>query len=213
MLRLLLLFNSHRPRGRVALSIAGIALGVALGYAVHLVNRAAVEDVAAAVRSVAGEADIEVRGGRAGFSESLYPAIAKLPGVSLVSPVLELDVGIAGTERTLRVIGLDILRAAVLQPALVMEERYDLISPDKLFLSAAAGAASTRCSASSGSSAAASRAWCSSKPPRWARSARYSVWRSVMDSRSSRCAPGAPISAPASSATFFPRCAFHRSAR
>src|SRR5438445_806870 len=141
MLRLLLLFNSHRPRGRVALSIAGIALGVALGYAVHLVNRAAVEDVAAAVRSVAGEADIEVRGGRAGFSESLYPAIAKLPGVSLVSPVLELDVGIAGTERTLRVIGLDILRAAVLQPALVMEERYDLISPDKLFLSAAAAAA------------------------------------------------------------------------
>src|SRR5207253_505106 len=141
MLRLLLLFTAHRPRGRVVLSIAGIALGVALGYAVHLVNRAAVEDVAAAVRSVAGEADIEVRGGRAGFSESRYPAIAKLRGVSLVSPVLELDVGIAGTERTLRVIGLDILRAAVLQPALVMEERYDLISPDKLFLSAAAAAA------------------------------------------------------------------------
>src|SRR5439155_26261530 len=141
MLRLLLLFNSHRPRGRVVLSIAGIALGVALGYAVHLVNRAAVEDVAAAVRSVAGEADIEVRGGRAGFSETLYPTIAKLSGVSLVSPVLELDVGVAGTERTLRVIGVDILRAAVLQPALVMEERYDLISPDKVFLSAGAAAA------------------------------------------------------------------------
>src|SRR2546427_1967637 len=141
MLRLLFLFNSNRPRARLALSVAGIALGVALGYAVHLVNRAAVEDVAAAVRSVAGEADIEVRGGRAGFSESLYPAIAKLPGVSLVSPVLELDVGVAGTERTLRVIGLDILRAAVLQPALVMEERYDLISPDKLFLSGGAAAA------------------------------------------------------------------------
>ena len=40
MLRLLLLFNAHRPRGRIALSVAGIALGVALGYAVHLVNRA-----------------------------------------------------------------------------------------------------------------------------------------------------------------------------
>src|SRR5438874_1708696 len=115
MLRLLALFNAHRPRGRLALSVLGIALGVALGYAVHLVNRAAVEDVAAAVRSVAGEADIEVRGGRAGFSETLYPTIAKLSGVSLVSPVLELDVGVAGTERTLRVIGVDILRAALVQ--------------------------------------------------------------------------------------------------
>ena len=141
MLALLRLFNARRPRARLLLSVAGIALGVALGYAVHLVNRAAVEDVAAAVRSVAGEADIEVRGGRAGFAETLYPRIAKLPGVSFVSPVLELDVGVAGRERTLRVLGVDIFRAAVLQPALVLEERYDLISPDKVLLSAGAAAA------------------------------------------------------------------------
>jgi putative ABC transport system permease protein len=141
MLRLLRVFNSRRPRARLALSVAGIALGVALGYAVHLVNRAAVEDVAAAVRSVAGEADIEVRGGRAGFAEALYPKIARLPGVRFVSPVLELDVGVAGTERTLRVVGVDILRAAVLQPALLMEQRYDLIAPDRAFLSAGASAA------------------------------------------------------------------------
>src|SRR5919201_4459508 len=111
MLRLAMLFNSRRPRARVALSVAGIALGVALGYAVHLVNRAAVEDVAAAVRSVAGEADIEVRGGRSGFAESLYPSVAKLAGVAFVSPVLELDVGLASTERTLRILGVVILRA------------------------------------------------------------------------------------------------------
>src|SRR4030095_4511289 len=141
MLRLLALFNAHRPRARLALSVAGIALGVALGYAVHLVNRAAVDDVAAAVRSVAGEADIEVRGGRTGFAESLYPKIAKHPGVAFVSPVLELEAGIAGQDRTLRVLGIDILRAAVLQPALVMDERYDLLSPDKVFLSAGAAAA------------------------------------------------------------------------
>src|SRR5919201_6551083 len=101
MLRLALVFNSRRARGRLVLSIAGIALGVALGYAVHLVNRAAVADVAAAVRAIAGEADIEVRGGRTGFPEALYPEIAKLPGVHMVSPVLELDAGIADTESTL----------------------------------------------------------------------------------------------------------------
>src|SRR4051812_21514490 len=141
MLRLAILFNAHRPLGRIALSVAGIALGVALGYAVHLVNRAAVEDVAAAVRSVAGEADIEVRGGRSGFPEALYPRIARLPGVRLVSPALELDVGVAGTEKPLRVIGLDILRGAVLQPALASEDRFELLSPDNVVLSAGAAAA------------------------------------------------------------------------
>jgi putative ABC transport system permease protein len=140
MLRLLALFNSRRPRARLLLSIAGIALGVALGYAVQLVNRAAVEDVAAAVRAVAGEADIEVRGGRSGFAESLYPAIAKLADVDFVSPVLELDAGLAGGDRTLRVLGIDIFRAGVLQPALVVDERYELLAPDKVFLSAGAAA-------------------------------------------------------------------------
>ena len=141
MLRLAMLFNSRRPRARLALSVAGIALGIALGYAVHLVNRAAVAEVAAAVRSVAGEADIEVRGGRTGFPESLYPSIAKLAGVSTVSPVLELDAGIAGTETTLHVVGLDILRAAILQPALAGAERYEFLAPDRVLLSAAAAAA------------------------------------------------------------------------
>ena len=118
--------------------MAGIALGVALGYGVHLVNRAAVQDVAAAVRSIAGEADLEVRGGRGGFPESLYVRIAQLPGVAVASPVLELDAGVAGTERTVRVVGLDILRAAQLQPQLVMEDRYELLAPDRAVLSAAA---------------------------------------------------------------------------
>ena len=141
MLRLALVFNAHRARGRLLLSVAGIALGVALGYAVHLVNRAAAADVAAAVRAVAGEADIEVRGGRAGFAEALYPQVVRLPGVRTVSPVLELDVGIADTESTLHVIGLDILRAALLQPALALEERFELLAPDRAFLSAGAAAA------------------------------------------------------------------------
>ena len=120
------------------LSVLGIALGVALGYAVHLVNRAAVSDLAAAVRALAGEADLEVRGGRGGFSELLYPRIARVAGVAVASPVLELDVGVAGSGRTIRVVGLDILRAALVQPQLAGGERFELLSPDTVMLSAAA---------------------------------------------------------------------------
>jgi len=132
------MFFARRARGRIALSAIGIALGVALGYGVHLVNRAAVSDVAASVRALAGEADLEVRGGRSGFPEDLYPRIAKLQGVGVASPALELDAGIAGTELTLRITGIDILRAALLQPQLVLEDRYELLAPDRVFLSTAA---------------------------------------------------------------------------
>ncbi|MGH8676337.1 MAG: hypothetical protein ACREVG_18765, partial [Burkholderiales bacterium] len=79
---------AHR-RGRTLLSMTGIALGVALGFAVNLINRAAVEEMAAGTRSLAGDADLEVRGGRAGFAEALYPALARLEGVAVASPVLE----------------------------------------------------------------------------------------------------------------------------
>src|SRR6185503_5402682 len=114
-------------------------LGVALGFAVHLINRAAVNELAAGVRTLSGEADLEVRGGRAGFPEALYARLARLPEVAVASPVLEADAGIAGGTSTLRLIGIDPLRAALIQPALFADEpgrRLELLQPDVIFLSA-----------------------------------------------------------------------------
>jgi putative ABC transport system permease protein len=126
MLGLLAVLSRRRPHGRALLSVLGIALGVALGYGVYLVNRAAVEDLAASVRAIAGEADLQVRGARGGFPETLYPQVARLPGVAWVNPGLELDAGIAGTERTLRVIGVDVLRLG--KPELLVADKV-LLSP------------------------------------------------------------------------------------
>ena len=131
MLRLLALLGRRRSHARAALSVIGIALGVALGYGVYLVNRAAVEDLAASVRALAGEADLQVRGGRSGFPEALFEAVSRLPGVAWVNPGLELEAGLAGTQRSLRVIGLDALRLG----------RPELIAPDKVLLSPMAHAA------------------------------------------------------------------------
>ncbi len=136
MFRLSLLL--HRAGGRALLSVIAIALGVALGFAVHLINRAAVDELAAGVRSLSGEADLEVRGGRAGFPEALYARLARLPGVAVASPVLEAEAGIAGGTKTIRLIGIDALRAGLLQPALFADEpgrRLEILQPDGVFLS------------------------------------------------------------------------------
>jgi len=127
--------------GRAALAVVAIALGVALGVAVHLINASALNEMSLAAQHLAGEADLVIRGPRGGFDESLYPRIARLPQVAAVNPAVEADVAIAGSEGTLRIIGFDPLRALQVQPALLPERRSlvsDLFDPDAILLSPAA---------------------------------------------------------------------------
>ena len=139
--RSLLLAPLSQHKGRLALSVLAIALGVALGYAVQLINQAAINEFAAAVQTLSGEADLAVRGSRAGFDESLYPRLARLPEVAVASPVLEVEARLPGRREPLKILGLDVFRAARIQPFLPTGEagdRLDFLRPDRVFLSAAA---------------------------------------------------------------------------
>jgi putative ABC transport system permease protein len=126
--------------GRLALSVLAIALGVALGYAVQLINQAAINEFGAAVQALSGEADLAVRGPRAGFDESLFPRLAASSEVAVASPVLEVDAKLPGRREPLQILGLDIFRAARIQPFLATGagDRLDFLRPDRVFLSAAA---------------------------------------------------------------------------
>jgi putative ABC transport system permease protein len=139
--RALFLGPLRAARGRLALALAAIALGVALGYAVQLVNQSAMGEFARGVQTLSGTADLELRGPRAGFDEALYPRVARLPEVAVASPVIEADVRPAGREGTLRLVGLDVFRAGLIQPDLVAAssaDALDVLRPDTIFLSPAA---------------------------------------------------------------------------
>src|SRR5882672_9961915 len=143
--RSLLLAPLSQHKGGLALSVLAIALGVALGYAVQLINQAAINEFSAVVQTLAGEADLAVRGPHAGFDESLYPRLAKLPEVAVASPVVEVEAKLPGRRETLRILGLDIFRAARIQPFLsdleigrVSDSGLDYLRPDRIFISAAA---------------------------------------------------------------------------
>ena len=126
---------------RFALAVLGIALGVALGVAVHLMNASAANEFGVAVRSLSGTADLVIRAPRSGFPEAIYPEVARLPGVRAASPALEIDAGLPGTRDALKVIAIDMFRAAAVQPHLVAEHRealLDLFKADSVILSRAA---------------------------------------------------------------------------
>ncbi len=122
-------------------SVLAIAMGVALGYAVQLINAVALNEFSQAVQSLAGDADLEIRGARAGFSEELYARIARLPGVAVASPVLEADARLPGRRESLHLLGIDPFRALHVQPRLIgsaPKDMLDLLREDALFLSPAA---------------------------------------------------------------------------
>ena len=126
---------------RLSVTVLAIALGVALGASVYLVNATALEQFDLAAKRLVGEADIMVRGSRAGFAESLYPRLARDRAVSVASPVLEVEAAVAGQRDTLKVLGLDPFRAAALQPALLAEMAgniFDLFRTDGIVLSSSA---------------------------------------------------------------------------
>jgi putative ABC transport system permease protein len=139
--RLLLLAQLRESPARLGVTVLAIALGVALGAAVYLVNGAALNEFGLATKRLVGEADVVVRGPREGFSEQLFARLASDAAVSVASPVLELEVALPGRRDPLKVLGVDPFRAAALQPALIGDVGggvYALFEPDSIYLSSAA---------------------------------------------------------------------------
>lgn len=134
---------------RVVVAAAAIAIGVALGLAVHVVNASALSEFSKAVSAVNGEAQLQVRSASAfGFDEQLYPKVARTPGVAAVSPVVQVEAGTGRPNETITVLGLDVFRAAQVTPRLLarpLAERVGggptptaLLDEDAIFLSASA---------------------------------------------------------------------------
>ena len=106
----------HAP-GRTVLAIAAIALGVALGLAIYLINRSAADEIALAARSLYGLADFSIDAGPDGLDERLYPQVARTSGVAAASPVVEVEAKLIGVRGAITLIGVDPFRSKLLQPS------------------------------------------------------------------------------------------------
>jgi putative ABC transport system permease protein len=135
-----LLFGEWRAHPvRALLAIAAIAVGVAMGFAIHLINAAAFNEFSAATKSLSGQADIQVTATEHWFDEAIYPRIALHPSVAVASPIVLLNAGVPGHQGALQVIGLDAFRAGAVTPSLLGMSSggtpYDILDDDAIFLS------------------------------------------------------------------------------
>jgi putative ABC transport system permease protein len=128
---------------RFLMTAVAIAVGVALGFAVHLVNGSALASFDGAIRGVNGSADLFVKATSGlGFDERLYPRVTTAVGVADASPVVQLDARIGKVRVTL--LGIDVLRAAAVTPTLIgvrpqgVDASTDVFDENAIFLSRAA---------------------------------------------------------------------------
>jgi putative ABC transport system permease protein len=142
LLRSLLLgeWRAHPVRALVA--VMAIALGVALGLGIHLINAAAFSEFSAAARSLSGSADLQVRTSSPFLEESHYAQLSTMNEVATASPVLEIDTVVPGQRGSLKVLGIDSFQAAAITPDLLgvsaSDRPFDALMADTVFLSPAA---------------------------------------------------------------------------
>ncbi|CAN7482958.1 FtsX-like permease family protein [Duganella sp. LjRoot269] len=133
-------WRAHPVRALVA--IAAIAIGISLGFAIHLINAAAFNEFSSAIKGLSGVADVQVRGTEPFFDETIYPLLAQRDGVAVASPVLEFDASVPGERTALKILAVDAFRAGFISPDLVgapAEDKVDdLLADDAIFLSPAA---------------------------------------------------------------------------
>src|SRR6266446_3283048 len=112
---------------RVVVATLAIAIGVALGFAVHLINASALNEFDRAVSTVNGDADLQVHAVTPlGLDEALYPKLARLEGIAGASPVIELPaVASAPGNPSITLLGLDVFRAASVTPSLIGRRSAD----------------------------------------------------------------------------------------
>lgn len=112
---------------RALLALLAVALGVALGSAVYLINAAALDQFDQATRRITGDADLIVQGPASGFDETLFVQLARNPAVAQASPLLQLQLALPASahrndalaEPTLPLLALDPFRAASMQTTLI----------------------------------------------------------------------------------------------
>jgi len=95
-------------RLRLFLTTMGIALGVAVFFAIRSANITLLDSLRLTVEKVAGKATLQVTAGETGFPEETLETVRSTPGVKIAEPIIEVIVRTAFAEEgKLLILGVD----------------------------------------------------------------------------------------------------------
>jgi putative ABC transport system permease protein len=142
LLRLIAWRTLLRDPLRTAITVLGVALGVAVVLAIRLANGGVLDSFRVSLDHVAGKSRLQVSAGELGFDETLFPEIARVPGVARAVPLIQELTPVDGYAReVLLVLGVDILADSGVReyrrPSPEVADPLQLLTePDAILLSA-----------------------------------------------------------------------------
>lgn len=117
-------------RLRLFLTVFGIALGVAVYFAVQTSNATLVDSLHATINKLAGKANLQLLAGEAGFSQNVLPQVRQIKGVKIAEPVTETIVSTDLPEgEKLLILGLDTSSDLQLYDEMFDESGVDIKNP------------------------------------------------------------------------------------
>ncbi len=112
------------------MTIAGICLGVAAIVSIGIVNKSVSRSFEDSINRVTGRAALQVTGSASGFPEDLLDRVQKVPGVEYAVPVIDTQGILVGAkERSLMILGVDVLQDSNIRDYKLSEENADIPDP------------------------------------------------------------------------------------
>lgn len=115
--RQIILRQLRAEKLRTAITVIGVAAGIAVVLAIRLTNASAVRGFSSALELTSGRAGLEIVGSGFGIDERVLPGVDWLRDFGIASPVIDADAVVpvphataGGGSELLRVLGVDILR-------------------------------------------------------------------------------------------------------
>jgi putative ABC transport system permease protein len=115
---------------RTFLTLLGIALGVAVFFAVRTANLTLLSSLTLTIEKLAGKATLQIIGGEGGFPESVWETAKDIEGVRVAQPVIEVIANTAfEDEGNLMIVGVDMLGDRELREYQFDEEGSEIADP------------------------------------------------------------------------------------
>jgi putative ABC transport system permease protein len=117
-------------KAQILLALAGISLGVAAIVSISIVNKSVLHSFEDSFRNATGRAALQVTGAQSGFPEAILDQVRSVAGVEYAVPVVDTD-GLlaAGKERSIMILGVDVLIDGQIRNYSLAEESADIPDP------------------------------------------------------------------------------------